>query len=229
MLYILKKIILIYNYSMNIVWRIILDLKSKYYTYIYIDEGKGKFVFKSRYSKVKMFKNKGAKIILNGKLIFEDIFSNNNCVMIRISQSGVFKIDGDFTIGNGVKIILNVGSVLQISGALKETSSGITSNTIIMVNENIKIGYDFLCSWDCFITDSDWHKTDCVRNTLPVIIGDHVWIATSVKILKGCNINNNCIIASGAVLHRKNFEKNSLIAGNPANVIKTNVSWSNIL
>lgn len=214
---------------MNFFWKIILDVKSKYYTFFYVDEGEGMFVFKSRSSKLKIFKNKGAKIVLNGNLIITDIFSNNNCVMVRLSTCSVLQINGNFSIGNGVKIIQNIESVLQINGTLNEPTSGITSNTIIMVNKNITIGYDFLCSWDCFITDSDWHKTNSIKNTLPVNIGDHVWIASSVKILKGCNIGNNCIVASGAVLQRRSFEKNSLIAGNPANAIKSNIRWNNNL
>jgi acetyltransferase-like isoleucine patch superfamily enzyme len=55
----------------------------------------------------------------------------------------------------------------------------------------------------------------------PISIGDNVWIGANVTILKGVVIGNNCIVATGAVVTRGEFPDNSIIAGNPAKVIKS--------
>lgn len=52
----------------------------------------------------------------------------------------------------------------------------------------------------------------------PVEIGDNVWIGTRVIILPGVKIENNSIIAAGAVV-TKSFGPNSVIGGVPAKLI----------
>ena len=57
----------------------------------------------------------------------------------------------------------------------------------------------------------------------PIFIGDNTWIGWNVTILKGTIIGKNCIVAAGSVLTgSKTFPDNSIIAGNPAKVIKIN-------
>lgn len=53
-----------------------------------------------------------------------------------------------------------------------------------------------------------------------VIIGNNCWIGQNVIILPGAVIGDNCTIGAGAVVPGKKFESNSLIAGNPAKVVK---------
>jgi maltose O-acetyltransferase len=56
----------------------------------------------------------------------------------------------------------------------------------------------------------------------PVIIGDNVWIGERAIILKGVNIGDNAIVAAGSVV-TKSIPNNSLVAGNPAKIIKQNL------
>ena len=53
-----------------------------------------------------------------------------------------------------------------------------------------------------------------------IVIGDDVWVGANATILKGARIGNGSIIASGAVVLRGNYPENSLLAGNPAKVVK---------
>jgi acetyltransferase-like isoleucine patch superfamily enzyme len=57
-----------------------------------------------------------------------------------------------------------------------------------------------------------------------IMIGRHVWIAAHTVILKGVTIGENSVIASGAIVTRS-CEPGSILAGNPAKVIRSGVSW----
>jgi acetyltransferase-like isoleucine patch superfamily enzyme len=53
-----------------------------------------------------------------------------------------------------------------------------------------------------------------------IVIGDDVWAGANTTILKGARIGNGCIIATGAVVLRGDYPSNSVLAGNPAKVVK---------
>lgn len=57
--------------------------------------------------------------------------------------------------------------------------------------------------------------------TADIEIGDNVWVGANVSILKGAKIGNNCIVATGSVVLSGNYPDNSILAGNPAKVVKT--------
>jgi len=56
----------------------------------------------------------------------------------------------------------------------------------------------------------------------PIIIGENVWIGADVRINKGIIIGDNSIIAANSVV-TKNVPENSIAAGNPAKIVKTNI------
>ena len=55
----------------------------------------------------------------------------------------------------------------------------------------------------------------------PITIGKNVWIGANVTVLKGVKIGDNCLLASGSVVTRGEYPSNTVLAGNPAKVIKT--------
>lgn len=59
-----------------------------------------------------------------------------------------------------------------------------------------------------------------IGGTLPVNIGDNVFIGEHATILMGTNIGNNCIIGANSVV-KGNFPDNVVIAGNPAKIVCT--------
>ena len=56
-------------------------------------------------------------------------------------------------------------------------------------------------------------------------IGKHVWVGNQAIILKNVIIPDDCIVATGAIVTRKFIEKNCVIGGNPAHIIKRGVTW----
>jgi len=54
----------------------------------------------------------------------------------------------------------------------------------------------------------------------PIIIGNDVWIGANAIILPAVSIADGCVIGAGAVVTKSFGEKNSIIAGNPAKILK---------
>ena len=86
-----------------------------------------------------------------------------------------------------------------------------------------------MISDDVRIQDSDNHNIVIngieKESTKPIIIGDRVWVGKNVLILKGVTIGDGAIIAAGSVVV-KDVPSKTLVAGNPAKVIKENVEWN---
>ena len=77
----------------------------------------------------------------------------------------------------------------------------------------------------CEVFDSDFHDMHPDRRmsgtpkTGKVVIGENVFIASNVKIMKGVTIGNNSIISHGSVVTRP-IPENVVVAGNPAKIIQ---------
>ena len=204
---------------------IICHTRSWYYSR-YVDEGQGKIIITEPFLKFKIKKDSSAYLYIKEDLRVVPHIGGDSISVISMAANSKLLIHGAFTIGNGVRFMLADNAVLDIGGKDKESDSGITADTIIMVNKNIKIGKDFLCAWNVFISDSDWHAIKGQAHQANVVIGDHTWIANNSSILKGTTIGENSIIASFTKVINRQYSAHSMIAGAPAKVVKTNISWN---
>lgn len=213
------------SHPFRLMRKIICRIRSKYFSF-YIDEGSGKISVKDPWLKIKIQKSSGAKLIINGNLRIKPHIGGNEPVRIYLGNDAKLQINGDFTIGHGVRISVSKGGELSFGGKKEETDSGITSDTLIMVFNKVKIGYDFICAWNVFISDSDWHQIKGQITTSDIEIGNHVWIANSCSILKGSKIGDGSIVASHSKLGNKEYPSRSIIAGIPGDVVRSSVEWS---
>ncbi len=97
-------------------------------------------------------------------------------------------------------------------------------------NSKIEVGKDCLFSANIIIRNSDGHSIvneegKRLNYGSDVVIGDHVWIAYGVTILKGCHVADNSIIGTNAMLVNFQGEPNSIIVGSPAKCVKKGVNW----
>lgn len=182
----------------------------------WVDEGQGRILHEDWRVPLKVQKAPGARIILQGDLWIASHQGDCNAVWIEMGHNSTLCIDGDIVLMQGTKIILGSGADLYIGGNDKEKDCGIIGNCRIMVRKKLHIGKDFLCSWNVFITDCDWHSIDGRLGQKETYIGDHVWVTCNCSILKGSRIGPGCIVANGTVIHNQQFGPNELIAGNPA-------------
>jgi len=178
------------------------------------------------YAKLLITKAQGAKIIINGRVEVNRWFYGEGISCISMGENSRLEIDGDFVIGNGVRISLCRDARLYIGGKRQESASGITENTKIMVRKNISIGTDFMCAWNVFITDCDWHPIDNLPSQADVQIGNHVWVAPNCSILKGTAIGDGSIIATATLLHKADIPAESLCGGNPFKILSRGKKWS---
>ena len=96
----------------------------------------------------------------------------------------------------------------------------IADKTEIQIGSDGRIGANFCCFDSDFHGISPKHRDDPQYiQTVPIKIGNHVFIGQNVTVLKGVTIGDNVVIGSGAVV-TKSFPDNVIIAGNPAKIIK---------
>ncbi len=106
-------------------------------------------------------------------------------------------------------------------------------NLLLRCSKNVKmvIGKDCMFSYDVLIRTTDGHaiydvNTKALQNEpKDVIIGNHVWIGAKAMLLKGSNIPSNSVIGAYSLVNKKFTQENTVIAGNPAKVVKTGVNW----
>lgn len=146
------------------------------------------------------------------------------------------KIVGDITLINpNIKVGKNVTiypDVMFFGDGIIEIGDNVDigKGTIIYSSKEggVKIGSNSMIAGLCYIIDMDHgiRKETLIRkqqNTVePVIIGEDVWIAADVKVLKGSEICDGAIIGAGSVVKGR-IESNSIAVGIPAKIKKERI------
>ena len=171
-------------------------------------------IFKIKYGKKLLLKGrpliynkKGANIIIGNNVVIKSSFLSNliglysrTIILTRVPNA-------EIKIGN------NVG----ISGAT------------IYARNKIIIGNNTLIGGNTKIIDNDFHPLEIEYrnsnniekiNSRPIIIGNDCFIGCNSIILKGTILGDGCVVGAGSVVAGI-FPPNSVIAGNPAKIIKT--------
>lgn len=146
-----------------------------------------------------------------------------------VTTRGKPRVDcfGEIKIGNNVKIWSHIHKTQISAGgkALLEIGDDtfINCGTTISARNHIKIGKNCQIATGVVMMDDDFHGTsedrDSYETPTPIIIGDNVWLATRVIVLKGVTIGEGSTVASGAVV-TKDIPPYCIAAGVPAKVIK---------
>ena len=219
--------------------------KSMKYKYKVALFSKSKICVQGKNNEYDVFKIKAHNINLtingdNNKVIIGDgCWFNNVCnIFIRGDNNKI--IIGDvcfishagavsFTIGNmGLtttnSALLSVGDGTFINGAYIQSLEN---------NSEIIIGKNCMLSTKILIYGTDYHSILDLEGRLlnygkKVVIGDNCWIGNDVKITKKAFIPNNTIVGIGSVVSSKFEEENTVIAGNPAKVVKRGVKFDRL-
>jgi acetyltransferase-like isoleucine patch superfamily enzyme len=132
----------------------------------------------------------------------------------------------------GAGVMLERGVRLSLAANARLTIGDYTylaDGTIVLAMKEISIGSRCAISWDVLLMDTSSHPVGLRGETpetriAPILIGDHVWIGCRAVVLKGVQVGEGAIIANNAVVTR-NVPPRTMVAGNPARVIKEDVIW----
>ncbi len=146
-----------------------------------------------------------------------------------VTTRGKVRVDcfGEIKIGDNVKIWSHIHKTQISAGGKGILEIGddtfINCGTTISARNHIKIGKNCQIATGVVLMDNDFHGTsedrDKYETPTPIIIGDNVWLATRVIVLKGVTIGEGSTVASGAVV-TKDIPPYCIAAGVPAKVIK---------
>ena len=174
--------------------------------------------------------------------IRKDVCGQDNSISVGrdcIIEAAYLKIHGNnnkLNIGNNVVIGKDCsfwmeGNNLSISIGDDVT---MTSSVHLLCQEcdnKIVIGKDCMFANHISIRTSDSHPIyDTVSNqrtnhAKDVVVGEHVWIAPQVVIMKGVTIGSNSIIGTNTIV-TKDVPDSCLAVGAPAKVVKKSIMWT---
>ncbi len=138
---------------------------------------------------------------------------------------GTVCFEGKSDIGHGCKLSIGPDGVLSFGPGF-----AVTAESAIRCGHRISFGAGCLLSWDVLVMDQDFHPVyDAAGIRLnpdrPIHIGDRVWIGCRSVILKGAVIGDGSVVAAGSLVTGRFDSPALLLAGHPARIIRTDVSW----
>lgn len=166
------------------------------------------------------------------------VYGNNNIIEIgencRLKNTKISLMGDNNRVffENGAKfdgpcsISLEGNSTLYVG-----TNSGVRGVNFVLRDGSVRVGRNCMFGYGILIRNSDSHKVLDSNGTVTnqpkdIEIGNHVWLCERCTILKGVTIGDDSIIALGAIV-TKNCPPNSIMAGNPAQVVKKDINWLN--
>lgn len=182
-------------------------------------------------------KNNVVDVAMKGHNFHIWIKGNNNIIKIEkgyhldnidiylFGDNNVIEIKKDTHIFGPCQLRCDNGSKILIGEDV-----GLRGVKIYARNGIITFGKSCMLSYGINIRNTDSHPVIDVSSgkilnpEKDIHIGDHVWIAENATILKGVNIGNDSIVGTGAIV-TKNVPPNSIVAGNPGRVVKTDINW----
>lgn len=126
--------------------------------------------------------------------------------------------------------------VTGYDGVIKIGKHTMLNGVCIVSYQKVEIGDECQIASSTIISDTDFHPVDPILRSKQVKgesfpfssvgkkeikIGNNVWIGWNCTILKGVEIGDHSIVAAGSVVLAGHYPNGSLIAGNPAKVIKS--------
>ncbi len=144
------------------------------------------------------------------------------CICIQ----GNMVVKGNCAIGMGAAIEVAEDAVLTLGPMFC-----LGPRSTLICHKAMTFGNHSRISWDCTLMDTDQHAlTDATgTRTNPdreVVFGDNVWLGHHVIVTKGTHLASHITAAAGARLVGSYDQPLSILAGNPATIVKQGVKRS---
>lgn len=143
---------------------------------------------------------------------------------ILVYENGKIQFQGKASIGQGTGICAKNGTICF------GDNFSCNVNCFIYSQKGISFGDDVLLGWNINIRDNDGHPMhndagELVNPDKLIEMGDHVWVASYVDIMKGVKLASGTIVGTRSLVTKSNELPNVVIGGVPAKVIKENIYW----
>jgi NDP-sugar pyrophosphorylase family protein len=142
---------------------------------------------------------------------------------IHLGRKARLSVEGTAQILCGTRVFVNDGGHLEIG-----TRSFINGYSTVTCFKHIKIGSGCAIAWNTNILDANIHELIVDGVPQPrsqhVTIGDNVWVGTGATILPGVTIGDGSVVGAGSVV-TSDVPAKTVVAGNPARIIRAEVSW----
>lgn len=152
---------------------------------------------------------------INGDCNIVKILTPSRIKSLSISCGNHIKANNtELTIGNGVTIEPGAKIFLYNSNNICHIGDNclIATNLTIRCGESPHLIFDKLSGQYLDFSEG-------------VFIGNHVWIGENVYVTKKVTIPDESIVAACSVVSKRFEFTNTVLAGNPASVVKKNVQW----
>lgn len=141
--------------------------------------------------------------------------------------------DNQIAVGNNCYLIdVEIFAEDKTNRIIIGDNCGVYNRTALSAIEGteIQIGSNGLISSDVHFRTGDSHtlldnEGKRCNPSRSISVGEHVWIGTRALLLKGASIAPDSVVAATSLVTKAFDEKNLVIAGNPARIIKTESNW----
>ena len=182
----------------------------------------------------------------------EKYFAPYKHAVIQIDKHANFNVNGFFMFGfkriKGSKLesrlLVEKGATLEVNGKCKvyygadievfkgaklviQGGGGPNLNFTCICGEYIEIGKNVQIGRGVTIRDNNGNhyiNRTGYKNTRPVIIGDKAWLCEGCTIMPGVKVGEGAIVGAHAFV-TQNVPAHSIVSGNPAQVVDTDVLW----
>lgn len=142
---------------------------------------------------------------------------------VHLGRGAILSVRGTVQIHRGTRVFVHDGARLEIG-----SRSFVNDCSTVTCFQQITIGSGCAISWNTNILDTNAHELSIGGQPRPrsgpVTIGDQVWIGTGATVLAGVTIGAGAVVAAGSVVAAA-VPGRTLAAGNPARVVREDVSW----
>ena len=146
---------------------------------------------------------------------------------LLVEKGAKIIVDGNTGFGYGSDVEVFRGKILHFHGGDYNDAIGANTNLSLICGDHIDIGYGVKMGRGVTIRDNNgghYLNMQGYKESRPVKIGNHVWLCEGCTIMQGAKIGDGAVVGAYAVV-TGNVPANTFVAGNPAQVVQTNIRW----
>lgn len=167
----------------------------------------------------------------NNQIVVKDLARLQNCMIYIQGNGNQIHIGKSVSLNYAELWIEDNDNRLQIEdGSSADGKKQAPVHMAVIEGTRIILGKDCMLSSGIEIRTGDSHSIvnnegERINPSKEIVVGNHVWIGTRAMLLKGSRIADDCIVGAGSMVTGSFDEAGCALAGNPAKVLRKDVSW----